>query len=344
VNDPLAPVEFRGQHDARILPDGSLTVHENGFHPGSTRPPRAVRYVIDTTARTATLVEQMNDPGTVATPLCCGSARKLPGGDWVINWGSAGVTTEVSPAGDRVFSLTFDDKLFSYRAHPVMPGVLSRDALRDGMDEQFPRGYPRPKGAPAVRVPLVPAFDECTTADSAHGPPLAYGSCTSPSTSSLLTIGTPDANGAPVNSVGSVAYNVVVGNPSTAADEADVKVKAAVSDVRHKSDLSDYTGELQVRGAIRITDHMNGSLNHESATVQDTELPITVPCTATASDTIGGSCALTTTIDALVPGTIVEGSRATWEVGTVQVFDGGSSEVAGAADARLFEQQGVYVP
>ena len=50
VNDPVStgPDLFRGQHDARVLGDGTVTVHDNGFHTFDQRPPRAVRYVIDT--------------------------------------------------------------------------------------------------------------------------------------------------------------------------------------------------------------------------------------------------------------------------------------------------------
>ena len=71
------------------------------------RPPRAVRYSLDLGARTATLIEEKDDPGTVQSPLCCGSARKLPGGDWVMSWGSSALITELAPDGSRVFSLTF---------------------------------------------------------------------------------------------------------------------------------------------------------------------------------------------------------------------------------------------
>jgi hypothetical protein len=345
LNDPHTGDIFRGQHDARVLSDGSVTVHDNGFHPSSGRPPRAVRYSIDTSAMTATLVEQMNDPDTLTAVLCCGSARKLPGGDWVMAWGSDGLVTELSPSGGRVFSLTFDDGLFSYRAYPVPFGTLSRTALRDGMQAQFPRGYARPRGAPLLRVPLVPAFKQCLSPNRAHGAPLAFGSCGSPAgASSFLTVGTPDANGAPAQSLGLVAYRAHVGDSSTPANEADVAMTVSVTDVRRKTDLSDYTGELQVQGSIRVTDRANGSLHNEAATGVDTEYPVAVPCTATASSTIGATCSLSTTFNAIVPGTVVEGKRATWQFGQVQVFDGGASETAGGSGASLFETQGVFVP
>ena len=115
-------------------------------------------------------------------------------------------------------------------------------------------------------------------------------------------------------------------------------------DVRLKSDLSDYTGELQVRGEIRITDRNNGPLQNEGATGFDTEFPVTVPCTPTASGTVGATCSVSSTVNAILPGTVVEGKRAVWQLGQVQVFDGGATGLAGASDATLFETQGLFVP
>lgn len=127
---------FSGQHDARLLPDGTLTLHDNGTN--LSRPPRAVRYSIDTAAKTATFVEQVVDPD-VSSSECCGSARKVSGGDWVMSWGFQQGITEMTPASKRVFRLTFKDPYFSYRVLPIEPGVFTRAALRTGMDAQFPR-------------------------------------------------------------------------------------------------------------------------------------------------------------------------------------------------------------
>lgn len=138
-NDPAfsAGTGFSGQHDPRILPDGTLTVHDNGTMAG--RAPRAVRYQLDLTAspRTATLVEAITDPAAPDS-TCCGSARKLAGGNWVMSWGRNPVVTELTPAGQRVFGLNFGPTVFSYRAVPVPPGQLSYAQLRAGMDAQHP--------------------------------------------------------------------------------------------------------------------------------------------------------------------------------------------------------------
>ena len=134
------------------------------------------------------------------------------------------------------------------------------------------------------------------------------------------------------------------GNPATPQDEADVRVEVNVTDVRWKSDLSDYTGSLQVRNPIRVTDRNSGAAQDEAGTLLDAQLPIAVPCASTDDPSIGATCSLSTTVDALTPGMVVEGKRSNWQLGQLEVFDGGAGGVAGAADARVFERQGLFVP
>ena len=127
---------FCGQHDARVLADGSLTVFDDGT--GCNRPSRAVRFAIDDTDHTATLLEDVRDSAGAGSG-CCGSTRRLPDGDWVTQWGSNPYATEQTGTGVPVFKLSFAQGLVSYRADPVLPGELSRAALRAGMDAQYPR-------------------------------------------------------------------------------------------------------------------------------------------------------------------------------------------------------------
>jgi hypothetical protein len=129
--------DFGGQHDVRALPDGSITLHDNGT--GRGRAPRALRFRIDPQGMTATLLEQITDPAATDSP-CCGSARKLPGGHWVISWGGIHLVTEATAAGKRVFALHFAVHI-SYRAFPVLPGRLRRSALHAGMDAMHPRSH-----------------------------------------------------------------------------------------------------------------------------------------------------------------------------------------------------------
>jgi hypothetical protein len=206
-------------------------------------------------------------------------------------------------------------------------------------------GYPRPKGAAPLRVPLVPAFLACTSPNRTHGAPLAYGSCNpTRQASSQLTVGTPDANGTAANFTGYVLYNVTPGISSTPANEADVRLSVSVTGVRQKVGLADYTGELQVDSSARVTDRENGPTGTESATGLATGFPVAVPCVASASGTAGGSCAVTTTFNSVVPGAVLESQRAVWQLGTVSVYDGGPDGDASTAPNTLFADQGVFVP
>jgi hypothetical protein len=45
-----------------------------------------------------------------------------------------------------------------------------------------------------------------------------------------------------------------------------------------------------------------------------------------------------------VPGAVREGDRAVWELGTVEVYDGGSDGVGSTSDNTLFARQGVFIP
>jgi hypothetical protein len=94
VNDPDRDV-FSGQHFARLQAKGTLTVHDNGTNPG--RPPRALRFRIDTKARTAKLLEAVSDPAVKAS-LCCGSAVRFADGRWL----SRGAASPSSASTGRV--------------------------------------------------------------------------------------------------------------------------------------------------------------------------------------------------------------------------------------------------
>jgi Arylsulfotransferase (ASST) len=124
------------QHDARLLSDGSLSVFDN--RTALTDPaPRMVHYRINQQSGTATYLESISDPD-VPESYCCGSARRVPNGDWLIDWGEgaqngAGAIGGYRPDGQRTFLLSFHTT-YSYRAQPVPPRALTRQQLRRGMN------------------------------------------------------------------------------------------------------------------------------------------------------------------------------------------------------------------
>jgi hypothetical protein len=222
--------------------------------------------------------------------------------------------------------------------------------------------YPRPKGATPHRTPLVPSYQQCTDPDRVHGPPLDDPSCSSPAQQSgTLTVGSPDANGSVANSSGFVRLDVMLGNPNSPEDEADVGISIDVTDVRcavtnaacPSGQGSDYTGRLLATSTVRITDKFNGPSQEQDGTVVDTRLEIPFGCTTTAGTGIGAHCAVNTTMDALLPGAVVEGGRAVWQTGAVEIQDAGPNgtgygngcpATCGDGDEAVFMRQGIFVP
>jgi hypothetical protein len=239
-----------------------------------------------------------------------------------------------SKDGARVFYET-DEPLVS----------ADTDTSQDVYSDSVVNGYARPKGATPILFALVPSYNACTAPNRTHAPPLAGSSCNPPAqASSYLTVGTGDANGKTPNSIGSVRLDAVAGIASTPADEANVKITTSVTDVRLRSDLSDYAGQLQLVPTIRITDKLNGSLPADAATVMDVDFPVTVPCTATADTAIGSSCAITTTADSVLPAVVTESKRTIWQMTQFKVLDGGADGLAATSGNTVFETRGLFVP
>jgi hypothetical protein len=137
VGDPVftGGSHFGGQHDSRLLPDGTVTLFDDGT--GLGRAPRAVRYSIDTTNHTATLLNQASDSG-IASSICCGSARYLGSGVWVIGWGGTAFGTE-SVNSVRQYTLSFPGDIV-YRLLPLTWSQVNTQQLIDAMDDRFANG------------------------------------------------------------------------------------------------------------------------------------------------------------------------------------------------------------
>ena len=214
-------------------------------------------------------------------------------------------------------------------------------------------GYPRPKGATPVRISLVPGYQQCTSANRTHGPTLTFPSCNPPvRSSSTLTVGTVDANGAQSNSEASVRFISLTGNPATEADEAEVSLIVAMSDVRNHPSLTDYTGKVMVETSIQITDNQSAPEQPEPGTTQVFPFQFAVQCTATVDTTRGSTCNTSTTADALIPGAVTESKRTMWELGQVLVKDAGPNgtglaacpPTCGDGDETVFMREGIFVP
>jgi hypothetical protein len=220
------------------------------------------------------------------------------------------------------------------------------DSASDIYTARAPAGYARPVGATPYLVPLVIAYKRCLEPNTIHVPPLNAASCTPPvPASEFLTVGTPDANGQPAKSSGSVRFDAVVGDPATGTDEADTAIAVTFKDTRNIGDLSDYTGELRAQMLIRFTDKYNGGSGTDPGTYGDYDFNFNVPCSATADTTIGGTCSVNTSFDTVVPGILKEGKRTIGRIEHLNMFDGGPDGDADTSTNRtLFAEEGFFVP
>ncbi len=119
-NEANSPNYFSYQHDARILPNGDLTLFDNG---NQHSPPysRAVEYKLDTVNKTATMVwEYRNNPDIYNFAM--GSVQRLANGNSFIGWGFASANgspaiTEVHPDNSIALELYLPKGQTSYRAY-----------------------------------------------------------------------------------------------------------------------------------------------------------------------------------------------------------------------------------
>jgi hypothetical protein len=112
INDSIG---FSHQHAIRRLPDGDITLFDNGnFHTPSFS--RAVEYRLDEQNKTAELVWQFrNTPNNHGFAM--GYVQRLDNGNTLIGWGTSNPTvTEVRPDGSKALELTLPSGIYSYRA------------------------------------------------------------------------------------------------------------------------------------------------------------------------------------------------------------------------------------
>jgi hypothetical protein len=119
-HDENFPQYFSFQHDARLLPNGNLTLFDNGI----THNPeysKAVEYKIDEVNKTATLVwEYRHNPDIFTSTM--GNVQRLSNGNTFICWSSAtyddyAFATEVHPDNSMALEINIPNNHTSYRAY-----------------------------------------------------------------------------------------------------------------------------------------------------------------------------------------------------------------------------------
>src|SRR5439155_740698 len=98
--------KFAWQHDARLQPDGTITLFDNGAAPPVEKFTRILVLKVDENAKTATLVRSYSHPKKLLVPFE-GNAQFLPDGHVFVGWGAVPYFTEFDAQGHAVFDVSF---------------------------------------------------------------------------------------------------------------------------------------------------------------------------------------------------------------------------------------------
>jgi hypothetical protein len=133
------------QHDAAMLPDGLISIFDNGALPKIHSQSRGILVALDHQTNTATLVAQFQHPNPPLLASSQGDIQVLANGNVFIGWGAAPYFSEFNSLGQLLFDAhtTPNNSYRAYRlpwtgapAHPPAVAVLA------------PSGGPSASGAP----------------------------------------------------------------------------------------------------------------------------------------------------------------------------------------------------
>jgi hypothetical protein len=126
------------QHDPRELPDGTISMFDNGASPKVHAQSRAVVVSVDPRTRTATLVAKLtHDPPLLSESE--GNVQALAGGGWFVGWGQEPFFSEYGPGGELLFDAhlppfdrSYRDFRFAWSGAPVHPPTFAFQAAPIG--------------------------------------------------------------------------------------------------------------------------------------------------------------------------------------------------------------------
>jgi arylsulfotransferase ASST len=104
------------QHDAQELPNGEISVFDNGGVPMVHSQSRAIVLAVDQQAHTDTLVSQYEHPKALNSGSQ-GNMQHLDNGDWFIGWGAEPYFSEFNPSGTMIFDAHYPGATESYRGY-----------------------------------------------------------------------------------------------------------------------------------------------------------------------------------------------------------------------------------
>ncbi|MGN6372086.1 MAG: arylsulfotransferase family protein [Solirubrobacteraceae bacterium] len=104
------------QHDAQELPNGEISVFDNGGVPMVHSQSRGIVLSIDPNAKTDSLVGEYEHPKGLDSGSQ-GNMQLLENGDWFIGWGAEPYVSEFTSSGTMIFDAHMPAKTESYRSY-----------------------------------------------------------------------------------------------------------------------------------------------------------------------------------------------------------------------------------
>jgi hypothetical protein len=131
--------EAAWQHDARLQPDGTVTLFDDGSNPRVHYQSRGLRLAIDSRRHVARLAAVYPHPGSPLVADSQGNAQVLPDENLVVGWGAVPSVSEFAKGGGLLFDAHLPPGFSSYRAfrfpwagHPLWPPMVSARVLASG--------------------------------------------------------------------------------------------------------------------------------------------------------------------------------------------------------------------
>jgi len=296
----------------------------------------------------------------------------LPPRCFALGWGRIPIGTPGREAG-------------SMRIETRLVGALAVGTLLAlGVSSVALGTHARPGSSTPLRVPLVPAYNQCIAPNSTHVAPLTLPSCSNATLQSdIVTVGMAESSGFVRLAAFCIDSSTPPCDPSDGVNEQDLRVDFSLTDLLCRkvaasagcpTATSDYTGRLIVRSVFRFTDHANGNDPSgpgtvcpypngsggppcTTATLIDDRLAsgtYVTPeggCVAVGSTT-GSTCSLTTTLNTFIPDGVREFQRMVVSMTGFQVTDTGEDGLVGPGcpplcgngDETRVSDQGLFLP
>ena len=129
------------QHDARMLPDGDVTIFDDGSDPPEEPQSRAVRIALDLKTHEARLVSAYTHPGPPLLASSQGNMQTLPNGNTVVGYGGVPQISEFAKDGSLLFDAHLSFDLIFYRGfrfpwsgRPLIPPTALANQNNTGED------------------------------------------------------------------------------------------------------------------------------------------------------------------------------------------------------------------